>query len=240
MRYEEIDLARTAAIAMMIVFHTAFDLQFFSIYPVAATSGFWKIFALATASLFLFIAGISLVISREKSGTTGTAMAKKFVGRGLFILGCGLLVTFATFLYLGTGYVVFGILHLIGITTILSPLFFRFWKWNIAIGILMITGGWVISTLTGPAWLLPLGICPENFMSVDYTPILPWAGMMLIGMGAGEILYPCGKHRFALPLLPHSLGRVLTFPGRHSLVIYLVHQPMILLILSLLTGKVPL
>ena len=35
-------------------------------------------------------------------------------------------------------------------------------------------------------WLLPLGIHPATFFSVDYEPIFPWFGVVLIGMGLGE------------------------------------------------------
>jgi uncharacterized membrane protein len=71
---------------------------------------------------------------------------------------------------------------------------------------------------------------------VDYEPIFPWFGMVLIGMGLGDYLYPEGIQRFALPLLPQSAIRMLSFPGRHSLLIYLAHQPIIILLLSAFTG----
>src|SRR5512136_1803825 len=66
-RFREIDAARGIAILMMIVFHTVFDLNFFMIAPVNVSTGFWRWFAMATASLFLLVAGISLVVSHARS-----------------------------------------------------------------------------------------------------------------------------------------------------------------------------
>ena len=126
-RYPEIDILRGIAILMMILFHTIFDLTFFRIMPFDVENGFWRFFAYATASLFLLIVGISLSIShaRASSRLQGRAMVEKFLFRGAGIFCCGLLVTVGTWWYLQEGYVIFGILHLIGVAVMLSPLFFR-------------------------------------------------------------------------------------------------------------------
>jgi uncharacterized membrane protein len=155
-------------------------------------------------------------------------------GAGIFLLG--LLVTLCTWLFLKEGFIVFGILHLIGISIMISPLFFRFKTWDIAMGFLCIVIGFMIAPLTGPIWLLPLGIHPATFFSVDYEPIFPWFGIVLIGMGLGEFLYPEGVRSFTLPQIPEMVVRPLAFLGRHSLIIYLVHQPVIILIIAAVTG----
>jgi uncharacterized membrane protein len=237
-RYREIDLVRGIAILMMILFHTVFDLYFFRIFPIDIYSGFWRYFAFATASLFLLIVGISLTISHARAASTksGYQLALKFVYRGAGIFILGLLVTFCTWLFLKEGFIVFGILHLIGISVILSPLFFRFKKWNIVMGLLCIVIGFFFTTRTGPIWLLPLGIHPATFFSVDYEPIFPWFGVVLIGMGLGEYLYPEGVRGFTLPQIPEIVVRPFAFLGRHSLLIYLVHQPLIILIIAAVTG----
>jgi len=237
-RLWEIDCARGIAILMMIVYHTVFDLSIFAICPVEAVTGFWKYFAYATASLFLIIAGISLVISHDRAAGTlsGFALTRKFLIRGAGIFGLGLLVTLATYLYLHEGYVVFGILHLIGVSVMLSPLFFRFGKWNILAGLACIAAGYCIAGTSGPAFLLPFGIMPPGFASVDYTPLFPWFGMVLAGLGIGSYLYPGGTRQFTITPLPAFFTRPLSFLGRHSLLVYLVHQPIIILLLGLVTG----
>ena len=237
-RFPEIDVTRGIAILMMILFHTVFDLNFFMIVPVNVATGFWRWFAMATASLFLLVVGISLVISHARSAAklSGFALAKKFLFRGAGIFALGLLVTLATWLYLHEGFVIFGILHLIGVSVMLSPLFFRFKKYNILLGLLCIAGGFFIGTVQGPVWLLPLGIYPASFTSVDYTPLIPWFGAVLVGMGVGEFLYDGGVRRFEAPHLPDRIAVPLAFLGKHSLVIYLVHQPVIILLLAAVTG----
>ncbi|NMB77839.1 MAG: DUF1624 domain-containing protein [Methanomicrobiales archaeon] len=237
-RLWEIDFLRGIAILMMIVYHTIFDLAFFSLVLVAATTGFWRYFAYATASLFLCIAGVSLVVSHDRAAAamSGVALTKKFLLRGAGIFALGLLVTAATWVYLGEGFVIFGILHLIGVSVILSVFFFRFGKWNILAGLACIPVGFVISTISGPAFLLPLGIMPAGFHSVDYTPLFPWFGIVLIGMGIGSVLYSGGTRHFSLPPLPDRFITSIGFLGRHSLVIYLVHQPVIILLLGCITG----
>jgi uncharacterized membrane protein len=237
-RFREIDAARGIAILMMIVFHTVFDLNFFHVMSVNVHSGFWRWFAVSTASLFLFIVGISLVVSRARAEKTlsGFALNKKFLYRGAGIFSLGLLITLATFLYLHDGFVIFGILHLIGISVMLSPIFFCFGRFNILIGIVCIAAGAFTGTFHGPAWLIPFGIYPESFFSVDYTPLVPWFGAVLIGMGAGEFLYAGGARRYTLPKVPDIISRTLAFLGQHSLVIYLVHQPVIIMLLAAVTG----
>jgi uncharacterized membrane protein len=237
-RYQEIDLVRGIAIIMMVLYHTLFDLSFFGIFPVDVLQGFWRYFAFATASLFLLIAGISLTLSRSRIPATVShhQITLKFVQRGAGIFFLGLLITLCTWLYLHEGFIVFGILHLIGVSIMISPLFFRFKKRNIVFGSLCILTGYFISTIQGPIWLLPFGIHPATFWSVDYEPLFPWFGCVLIGMGLGEYLYPEGVRTFTPPQIPVIITQPLAFLGRHSLVIYLVHQPLIIVLLAALSG----
>jgi len=244
-RYEEIDAARGIGILMMILFHSLFDLSFFGIYPVNVATGFWRYFAFSTGSLFLLLVGISLVIShaREEERLAGNpkqqaGIVMKYLKRGMGIFACGLLVTFATWLYVPEWFIIFGILHLIGVSIMLAPLFFRFRRYNILIGAICIGIGifLVAANITGPFWLLWLGIPPALFKTFDYYPLFPWLGIVLVGIGVGEQLYPRGKRSFAAPHLPAPILSPLAFLGRHSLLIYLVHQPVILLLLQIFAG----
>ena len=237
-RYQEIDLVRGIALVMMILFHTLFDLNFFQVFPVDVYTGFWRFFAYATATLFLCVVGISLVISRARAARylDAGALAKKFVFRGAGIFCLGLLVTAVTWWYLHDGFVVFGILSVIGVSVMCSPLFFRFAKKNALLGLLIIVIGWTFTTIRGPIWLLPIGIYPASFWSVDYTPIFPWFGVVLIGIALGDMLYPGGVRSFTLPRLPLNAIAPLVFLGRHSLLIYFLHQPLILAVLYLIAS----
>lgn len=229
-RFLEIDLLRGMAILMMVLYHFLFDLSFFGIADVEVHTGVWKLFALATASLFIALAGLSLPISyaRRKDRLAGRALWMDYARRGGKIFMYGLLVTLATWLYLGDGFVVFGILHLIGLAIIVAPFFLRFGLWNLPLGLAFLLAAVPLAGVYGPYWLLWLGVHPAAFYSVDYVPVVPWLGMALIGMGIGFWLYPDGKRRFGFPEVHRRWADLLSFSGRNSLFIYLVHQPVIL------------
>jgi len=245
-RFAEIDVCRGIAILMMVLFHTIFDIRFFGISPINVETGFWRLFAYATATLFLLVVGMSLVVSHARAAKkmSGFPLAKKFLVRGAGIFALGLLVTLATWVYLREGFIIFGILHLIGISVMLSPLFFRFKKYNILLGFACILIGlFVVSNMNWnsagpilPLILLPLGIHAPAFWSVDYTPLFPWFGVVLVGLGSGEFLYGNGVRHFSAPRLPDFFVISLSLLGRHSLVIYLAHQPVIILLLGAVTG----
>jgi len=241
-RYVELDAVRGIAICMMVIFHLIFDLSFFSIYQIETSHGFWRLFGYMTAALFVLIAGVAVALreGRTTPFEEGLARAIPFFKRGLFLIGVGLLVTVGTYIFLhGEGYVLFGILQLIGTSTILAPLFFRFGRKTVIPGIIILLAGWMITLPSGPVWLLWAGIHPVDYISVDYTPIIPWFGVFLIGMAMGAWLYPHGLRSFRLPIWIEQILHIPSIPGRHSLIIYLVHQPVLLLILSGLYGKIP-
>ena len=226
---------------MMVVFHFAFDLSFFSLYPIELQSGFWRYFGYSTASLFVFIAGVAVAIKSGRSppGASFFLTAVPFIRRGAFLLATGVGITLVTYVYLqGSGYVVFGILHLIGTSTILAPLFFRFRTRVVVPGVLLVLAGWLLPIPDGPLWLVWAGIHPSVFYSVDYTPLLPWMGIFLIGMAAGFRYYPEGVRSFWIsPNVEHLLSFP-AIPGRYSLLIYLIHQPVLIALLMVLSGKI--
>lgn len=236
-RYVEIDLLRGIAILMMIVYHLLFDLTFFGIFIVDVVDGFWRIFAWSCASLFLFIVGLSFSISyaRASDRLSGYTLYFKYLKRGLFIISCGLLVSAASWIFLhGEGFIVFGILQCIGISVIIAPFFYRFgWK-NFIIGIIVVAAGWIITGIHGHVLLLPLGFTPGDFWSIDYVPLLPWFAPVLFGMGMGSLLYPGAIRSYAKKIwIPVQMFWVCIL-GRHSLLIYLLHQPVMICMLVLL------
>jgi uncharacterized membrane protein len=147
-----------------------------------------------------------------------------------------MLITFVTRIFLPKGYVVFGVLHCIGISTILSvPLLNRGWV-NLLAGITILLGGFVISQIHPDwPWLIWLGLTPPDFYSVDYVPMIPWFGLILLGRYCGLRLYPHGRRLICLPDWDNEpLIGALSFLGRNSLITYLIHQPLILIIYKLL------
>jgi uncharacterized membrane protein len=187
--------------------------------------------------MFIILVGISLTLSynRVKNKLTKKQLQLKYLKRGLTIFGLGLLITLVTWIYLVEGFVVFGALHCIGISIILAYPFLRFHYANLILGIILIFAGIVLKTLTFDFyWLVWLGFTPTHFTTIDYFPLLPWFGVVLVGIFISNTLYPNLKRRFSLK--DHSevlFVRFLCFLGRHSLIIYLIHQPIILLIIGI-------
>jgi uncharacterized membrane protein len=153
----------------------------------------------------------------------------------LKIFSLGLVITLATWVLIGHGFIVFGILHFIGLSIILAYPFLKFklWDFYLPFGAFLILAGLVLSTVTfSSPWLLWLGFIPIGFYTFDYFPILPWFGIVLIGLYFGNLLYPDSMQRFKIrDFSKSSLVRFLSFLGRHSLIIYFLHQPILIALL---------
>lgn len=235
MRYAEIDICRGIAVLMMIIFHFLFDFSFFSLYPVNVSTGFWRYFGYATAISFVLLAGISVTLKASKYKSDLVCIIA-LIKRGVSLLLIGMLISLGTWIYLGEGFILFGILHLIGISIILSPLILkiqkiRFLNWILGVGIIAVSP--VITSISGPIWLVWLGVHPDTFFSVDYTPLFPWFGIFIIGIAVGEYLYPQGKRAFHIQEGKISGWSLLIRVGQHSLILYLIHQPVLIGLFSI-------
>lgn len=238
-RLWEIDALRGVAIVMMVIFHLMWDLWFFRILPgVVLYAGFWKYFQRTTAILFLLLVGVSLTVSYRRALAqpgTGNQLWPKFLLRGLRIFGWGMVITLGVWVA-GVGYVHFGILHLIGLSIILAyPLLAYRWL-NLALwALFFVAGGWLQTVRVDFPWLVWLGLQPAHYAPNDYFPLIPWFGVVLLGIFLGNSFY---GQQGRLISLPEWSGmppiRLLQFLGRHSLTIYLIHQPILLAILAVL------
>lgn len=236
-RFWEVDMLRGVAIVMMIIFHLMWDLWYFRVLPdVVLWAGFWKYFQRTTAILFIVLVGVSLTISYNraaaKRGTEGLFL--KFLIRGLRIFALGMVVTVVT-AALRIGYVDFGVLHLIGFSIAVAYPFIRYRWVNLALwAAFFVAGHYVQQIYVDTRWLVWLGLTPQLYAPNDFFPVIPWFGVVLLGIFLGNTLYPQGQRVFFLPDISHwSLVRFLEFLGQHSLLIYLVHQPALFAILAL-------
>ncbi|MDH3226864.1 MAG: DUF1624 domain-containing protein [Thermoleophilia bacterium] len=240
-RLWEVDVARTVAIVMMVAYHAAYDVT--TLAPqtgVDAFSGGWRALQVATGTSFLLIVGISLMIGNGRArqrGLAGIALWQRQARRALQVLAAALLVSIATFVALGDEYIRFGILHCIALSMFLGPLFARLGLLNVPLGIAAIwLGFWLEDRTFGTPWLMPLGLRPDSELGVDYYPLLPWFGIVLIGLAIGGVLYPKGQRGPLISWLASSggrLGQALGAPGRRALPIYLVHQLILLPLVAL-------
>jgi uncharacterized membrane protein len=229
-----VDAARGVAIAMMALYHLVYDLDVFGGYRIESTSGFWALFADLTATSFLLLVGVSLSISYRRSGGAERGLFGKYAVRGLRIFAYGMVITLV-FRVFGLGTVAFGILHLIGVSIVLAYPLLRFRLLSALLGLLVIAAGFYLRAHgfpSGSPWLLPFGVAPEGLFMPDYRPLLPWFGVVLLGVSAGSSLY--GGRKPVVGGAGSPAGRSLASLGRHSLLIYLLHQPVLIAVLAAL------
>lgn len=232
-RFPEIDLFRGLSIIAMVLYHTFWDLFYFDLIPWDVFVIDPQIIAQIIGASFLLIVGICLSISYARTvGRVGAAgIWRKFVIRGLKLLAWAAVVSLIVYFALDAP-ILFGILHLIGTSIILSLPFLPRPLLAGAAGIVIIAiTKWLVNLPVDSWWLLPLGIGEKNIIMADYYPLLPWFGVVLIGIWAGSALYPGGQRRFkgmALERINSLPGTAfIRFLGRHSLLIYLIHQPIV-------------
>ena len=237
-RFWEIDSLRGLAIVMMVTFHLIFDLYYFGIFGFNVHSGFLWWFARVTAFIFIFLVGVSLSLSYSRTALSANygsqkSLFYKYLKRGLKIFGYGLIITAVTWLFIGEGFIIFGILHLIGIAIIIEYIFLKHKYANLFLGLIFITAGIYLTSFTFDFYgLLWLGFTPNNFYTLDYFPLLPWLGVVSLGIFLGNTLYQNYTRHFKLPnFSKYSLIRLSGFLGRHSLLIYIIHQPLLIIIL---------
>jgi uncharacterized membrane protein len=242
-RFWEVDFLRGIAIILMVLFHMVFDLNYFGVYEVEMSSGFWFYLARFTASLFLLLVGVSLSLSYSRARLLGQEDRFRFrlMKRSLWIFSLAMGVTLVTYLFIGRGFIVFGVLHLIGVSLLLAYPFLRLHGMNFILGLLFILIGLFLQSLSVDfSWLLWLGLAPWDFRSVDYFPLLPWFGVILMGVAFGDLFYRGYSRRIPVPdLAGSSLVSGLAFLGRNSLAIYLAHQPVLIGLLYLGGVRLP-
>lgn len=228
-RFWEIDFLRGIAILMMVIFHLVYDLSVFGSFNFDVFSGFWLYFGKTTAIIFLLLVGISLTISYNIHRQTYF----HFLKRGMILLFYALILTLVTWIFLKERYIRFGILHLIGTSILIVYPFLRLkWK-NLFWSIIFILLGFYFNQHNSDIdFFLPLKFKNTNLNTVDFYPFLPWFGVIIGGVFLGNVFLP--KYKSSIDLSPYLFIKFLFFLGRRSLLIYFIHQPILLLLLLLI------
>lgn len=231
-RYWEIDTLRGLAVVTMVVYHTLWDLWYLDVLPnIVLWDGFWKYFQRATASTFILLMGVSIAVLNQRAqadSRAASALPRRLVLRGARIFAWGLLLTLLIRIS-AIGRLDFGILHLLGIAMIAAVPFRRLAWTNIIVWLALFVAGGSLQAIDAPTlWLVPLGLAPAGYAPLDYFPLVPWFGVVLLGIGAANLLYGPRGRRFALPDFSTTPPvPFLQMLGRHSLAIYLLHQPLL-------------
>ena len=225
-RFWELDFTRGLAVIGMIIFHALWNLNFFGYTTLNLYSGWLGIFQKVIAVTFLALVGIGLTLSANKHENYKTW----FLKRGLFIFGLGMLITAFTFIFFRENLIYFGILHLIGVSIILAIPFAKQIYANLILGLSLIITGLYLQTLTFDfSYLLWLGFYTP-LATFDYYPILPWFGVILIGIAVGNIIYKNGNRLKEIKDYNNIISKI----GKQSLLIYFIHQPILFGVLMLL------
>lgn len=230
-RIWELDALRGICILGMVVVHFFFDLGYFG--SVSLTLPQW----------FLFIREYGHVLFVLISGICATLASRSFQ-RGVTVFGAGLLISYVTMfmdqiLGLSNMRIWFGILHMLGICMMLYPLFKRLPHWALAVfGVAFIILGFWFETFTVSVdYLFPLGLRSGRvFTGSDFFPIFPGFGWFLFGAFLGKTVYR--KKQSLLPRInaENAVLRFFRLCGKHSLLIYLAHQPILTLLTLLIFG----
>jgi uncharacterized membrane protein len=232
-RLAVIDVVRGVALLAMIVYHFSWDLSANRLIAVdVSTDPIWRLSARLIAGTFLGLVGANLVLA-ARNGFRPLPYLRRLV---LIAVAAGV-VSLGTYWFEPDTFVYFGILHCIAVASVLALPFIWAPSWLSAVVAVVFLAGphFLTSTFFDVPDLYWLGLSTNPPPTVDYVPIFPWLGIVLLGVVAGRFILETG----AWPLWQWTADgrgwRILIIAGRWSLPIYLVHQPILVGILFLIT-----
>ena len=206
-RYPIIDLMRFTAIALMVFFHFFYDLDQFRFVDINFRRDiFWSQLPIVIITLFMLCVGMGLALNHQ-GGIRWRRVARRFVQLAFWAA----LISLVTYLAFPKRWIYFGTLHCIAFSSVLALPLLRYPRMALAIGLVMQVCYWGLK-LRFPSLSKYLGI-----VSMDYIPLHPWLGVVLIGI----FLHSCQFHRWQGH---YTLPRWVTWASRYSLRIYLFHQ----------------
>ncbi len=224
-------MARGAALAAMAVYHFSWDLSFYGLadIPVASGTG-WIVFARMIAGSFLALVGVSLVLA-ARGGIAWPGYGRRLAQ----IVAAAAAITVATWFAFPETYIFFGILHAVALFSVLALAFLRLPPvLTLAAAALAFAAPSLVSDpLFDQSWLLWTGLGTYFPPSNDYVPLFPWFGTTLTGLALARLAEGAGFwDRLAGWRPDTALARLASFAGRHSLLVYLAHQPVLLVLLG--------
>ncbi len=222
-RLPMIDQIRGFGFVLMLIFHFCFDLVFLLRIPIPMFSHpLWILFRMVIVGCFLSMVGMCLLLNWQKGFDV-----KRYLKRMLKLFLAASLTTLVTFILMPDLVIFFGIIHLIFTSSLLAIPFVmldRKYRYSLIVGgfALLLVGHYFTifesTSLRSFLWLTN----PIPY-TADYAPIVPWFGFVLIGIGFGHDARKWAKHQY----LPRPIDEGLRWCGRHALVLYLTHQPIL-------------
>lgn len=220
-----LDFLRFALLFSMILYHFYWDLSYFNLINNSPFSKkLWQYFAHATAAGFLLISGFSLTLSYFLGDNAN--FKTRFIIRLSKLVISALAITIITYVVFPQNYIYFGILHQIAIASLILLILFRLSIiLNIICVFILLLFNKQFITMPAFSWV---GL--SNFVkpSLDFVPIFPWTAYIIIGSILARlylkvnIIFYTKKNKF------------ITFCSKNSLIIYLIHQPILFSIVYLI------
>jgi len=226
-RQPRIDQLRGVAILMMVAFHLCYDLTSVGwAHFKMLDDPFWLNWRSLIVGSFVFLAGVSLSLSQHGS----TRSAHK---RLLQLILCAALVSLVTGIMFKERFIYFGVLHFFVVATLITRPLLPYTAALGVAGVLLLTAGAAPGfDVMNPRTLNWIGLASQKPFTEDYAPLIPWLGLLWIGVWVGP-RWPMKPARTNTPVAPTTttlqpITRGLGFLGRHSLMVYMVHQPLLL------------
>ncbi|SDN16364.1 heparan-alpha-glucosaminide N-acetyltransferase [Acetanaerobacterium elongatum] len=230
-----IDELRGLSIVLMVVYHTFFDLVYiFGLNIPLFNSGILNFLQQFFAGVFIVISGVACRYARSN------------LKRGAMCFGIGMLLTVGTLIFMPSELILFGILHFLGIAMMLygllhkvldklAPLPGMLASAALFAATYRVMSGYLLwfrlpEAIYNIKILFPLGFPAPDFYSADYFPLLPWLFLFFAGAYLG-VYFKENK----MPAFCYKTHlRPLAFVGRHTLLIYVLHQPIVYGVLMLI------
>ena len=224
-RFERLDALRGVAIVWMALFHLFFDLNHFRWLDPRQnfyTDPLWTVQRACIVSLFMFCAGLSLAAALHAGQTW-----PKFWKRWAQIAGCALLVSIGSAWMFPKSWISFGVLHGIAVMLVLARLAapLRRGLWPLG-ALCLLLPFWVQHPFFDSRWTNWVGLVTSKPVTEDFAPVLPWLGVVLFGLAAGQWLLHARPHWLSGTLA--APARPLAALGRWSLSFYMLHQPVLI------------
>lgn len=229
-RYDLLDALRGLAVVMMMAFHFSFDLNLFGyVFLDFQHDPFLLNWRVLIVSLFVGVAGASLALACRNG-----IRWRSFLRREGILLACALLISAASYAIFPQNWIFFGILHLILVASLLALPFVRAGVPALLTSIAAFAL-WALFShpLFDHPWLQWVGLMTHSPTTEDYAPLLPWFGVMLIGVFVGQHISQIPVFRY--PLQQRLWAKPLLWLGRHSLLVYMLHQPLFFTLFWMLT-----
>ncbi|TQV74078.1 DUF1624 domain-containing protein [Aliikangiella marina] len=222
-RFEIVDVLRGLAVVQMMIFHFCFLLKEFRIaFLDFSYNANWAAFRIVIVTMFLSLVGVSLKIAWERG-----LKRKSYYRRLAQLFFYGLALSLTTYIIAPSRTVIFGILQFIFVASILGLVFVRLVWVNLILGTVIIWLGFnYANPIFNQAGLWWIGMVTRGPVTLDYVPLFPWFGLVLIGIFIGHFVVH--KPQLAPIKSWHAkdfVSQTLALTGRHSLTLYMAHVP---------------